>query len=107
MRPDSVKTLASVKILARTRPLAGAGRMALAGLAVLAFAVHPAAAQMSMGGGKADSPVEKQHQQLLKDRAEIDRQYRATVKRNLQGPSDAANDPWANIRNTTPAKSTR
>jgi 1,2-phenylacetyl-CoA epoxidase catalytic subunit len=80
-------------------------RLLAATLTAAALLVQPAAAQFNTG--KKESQVEKDYQQLQKDRAEIDRQYRETVKRNLRNEGNTANDPWANFRNAPPPGGTR
>ena len=81
---------------------------AVVAAAMIALLTVPAGAQFSLGGGgKDDSPVEKEYQQKLKAQAEIDKRYQETVKQTSKGASTPANDPWANIRPAAPAKAAR
>jgi hypothetical protein len=72
-------------------------RLAIGMAATLATAV-PALAQMSLGGGKEASPVQQEYERQVRDREEIERRYKATVKHTTRGASDTSNDPWANVR---------
>lgn len=65
------------------------------GLFVLALLAVPAHAQRRGGGGEPPSPEEMEKK---RDQAELDKQYKAALKRSNSDSSSAKVDPWANMR---------
>lgn len=85
-------------------------RLLAASLTAMALMIAPASAQFSGAGNTSagtDADMREKHQQRLRD--EIDRKYLESVKRRGQHSQavDASNDPWAGVRSSTPARSSR
>lgn len=64
----------------------------------------PAVAQVSLQDSGSDRALTRRSDEEKKRNAEIDRQYRATVRRSAADAPPPVNDPWASVR-STPAPS--
>ena len=72
------------------------------GLVVLGVLAGPALAQKGGGGQQQPTPEEIQSK---RDAAELDKQYKATLKRSNSGATTPARvDPWANMRGANEPK---
>jgi hypothetical protein len=73
------------------------------GLVALGVLAGPALAQKS-GGGQQQQPTPEEIQSK-RDAADLDKQYKATLKRSNSGTTAPARvDPWANMRGANEPK---
>jgi hypothetical protein len=69
----------------------------LAAAATMAMLAGPAYSQMSMGPDK--DPLTLKYEKEDKDKAEIEKDYNATMKRlKAQTPTTTKHDPWSSVR---------
>ena len=75
------------------------------GAILLAMLAGPAFAQQPSMDNK--DPAANDQRQKLKDRDEIDKQYRATMEKTRQETTTTRADPWSNMRGADDSKSKR
>lgn len=74
------------------------------GLVVLGVLAGPALAQKGGGGQQPQQPTPEEIQSK-RDAAELDKQYKATLRRSNSGATTPARvDPWANMRGANEPK---
>ncbi len=73
-------------------------RKLIVGLFVLAVLAVPAQAQRRGGAGAA--PPSPDEMEKKREQAELDQQYKNTLKRSTNDSAPVRVDPWANLRGT-------